>query len=633
MDLTAEQRDHVAWISRCGSSLFSFLNDILDFSKMEAGQLTLETISFDLRSMVYDAAELFRSRLAGHPVELLVDYDPGAPIQVLGDAGRLRQILNNLVSNAVKFTRQGHIRIGVRAILLAEARHRMVLSVQDTGIGIARSKQASLFDPFVQAEASTARRFGGTGLGLAIVKGLVEAMNGRITLESEEGAGSTFTVEIELQMDPSSTQESPVEAGLSGMRLLLVADVPTNLDALRRQLMGQGALLEEAVSGTAAFACIKAALDREEPFDLVVVDLIKPGDLDGDALGQAIRADARCGSTALAALTSTGFKGDPARLSRVGFNAYLLKPLPGDQLCRSLALAIQHARQTPGAEMVTRYTLMAPRVPEPQADSPQLRGRILIAEDQETNQIVLRKLLERVGATVVVAANGVEALEVVARSTFDLVLMDCQMPEMDGLEATARIRASEQGTGRHLPIIAMTAHATAENRERCLGAGMDGYLTKPIQREAILKAVADWIQVAQEHQAGLELTAGPGSLLASADPAMGLDRTLFGKLLGLYDEDAKALGQELLGPFLTSSQARLELLEQRLAENDFEALSSGAHAIKGSARTLGFTVLGALMEQLEQEAKAGAKQASETCLQEALRAFSLIREFYQQLMA
>lgn len=632
-DLTAEQLDHVSWISRCGSSLFSFLNDILDFSKMEAGQLALETISFDLRNMIYDTAELFRSKLAGHSVELLVDYDSAAPTQVMGDAGRFRQILNNLVSNAVKFTAQGHILIGVRAIPLEGTRHRMVVMVQDTGIGVPEDKQAHLFDPFVQADASTARRYGGTGLGLAIVKGLLEAMNGWISLESKVGVGSTFTVEVDLQMDPNAPRETKVETSLGGMHLMLVADVPANLEALRHQLKAQGARIEEATSGTEALARIQVALAQGDPFDLVVVDLIKPEGMDGEALGQEVRTDGRCQAMALAALTSTGFKGDPARLAQAGYNAYLLKPMPGEQLCQSLALAILHARETPEAEMITRYTLLPSKVSAPQAGPPLLRGQILVVEDQETNQIVLKKLLERAGATVTVAADGHQALEAVFGASFDLVLMDCQMPGMDGLEATARIRATERGTGRHLPILAMTAHATAENRERCLAAGMDDYLTKPIQRDAILKAVTDWLQAGQEKPFITGPMEAPEPSLLDADPALGLDRDLFGRLLELYDQDAKALGQDLLGPFLASGQERLDSLQRCLAEDHFTGLASGAHAIKGSARTLGLTALGMIMERLETEAKVGRRQAVAERLQEAQRAYALAEAFFQRLMA
>jgi PAS domain S-box-containing protein len=632
-DLTPEQLDYVSWISRCGSNLFSFLNDILDFSKMEAGQLTLEAISFDLRRMVYDTAELFRARLATQSVQLLVDYDPTVPFQVMGDAGRFRQILNNLVSNAVKFTAKGHILISVRALPLAGPAFRLVLSVQDTGIGIASDKQAQLFQPFVQADASTARRFGGTGLGLAIVKGLVEAMDGRISLESHEGIGSTFTVEVDLCLDPNAAQTIETDTGLDGMRLLLAADLPTNLDALRRQLQAQGVYLEEAVTSAEALTRIEAAQLRDKPFDLVVIDLIKPEGLDDMALGQAIRADARWQSVALALLTSIGFKGDPARLAALGFDAYLLKPMPSDQLCRSLALAIQHRRQKSQNGLITRYTLLEHKPSEPQEEALCLQGRILVAEDQETNQIVIRKFLERVGVSVTLADNGSQALEAVTEATFDLVLMDCQMPGMDGLEATARIRASEQGTGRHLPIIAMTAHATAQDRERCLAAGMDDYLTKPIHRETLFKVVAGWLQMGTGDGLAVILKEPSGPLPREVDPALELDHDLFGKLLDLYDQEAKALGNELLSPFLSTGQKRLDILQQCLAKDDFEGLINGAHALKGSARTLGFRALGMLMERLEQEAKTTQRQALEVRLQEARRAFAAVEEFFQRLMA
>ena len=629
--LSAEQEDQVARISRCGDSLLALLNDLLDFSKMEAGQLALETVSFDLWHLVFDAAELFRSNLVGHPVELLVDFDPSAPAQVMGDAGRFRQILNNLVSNAVKFTAQGHILIGVRAQPKPAQALHLTLFVQDTGIGIAPEQQARLFQPFVQAEASTARRFGGSGLGLTIVKRLAEAMGGEVSLASEAGVGSTFTVELELRQDPQAQPEPGTEALLSGLHVLLVDDLPASRVALRRQVQFRGARTEEAESGAEAWGRIEAALARGEPFDLVVVDLIMPGDMGGTALGMKLRADARCRATALAALTSSGVKGDSPRLAALGFDAYLLKPMQGDQLCQALAMAVRHARQQPQADLVTRYSLMGSGAASFKKAPIHLQGRILLVEDQETNQIVSRKLLERSGATVVVAASGFQALEAVAAASFDLVLMDCQMPDMDGLEATARIRASEWGTERHLPILAMTAHAMSEDRERCLAAGMDDYLTKPIHREAILQVIAHWLQAGAEGRdpAATGAPAPPAAL--QADPALGLDEVLFGKLLELYEQDTHALGQELLHPFLNTTAERIEFLKACLARKDFSALASGAHTIKGSARTLGLMGLGTLAERLEKEAKQTYCPGVEALLRDIQDLFGKARVFLASL--
>ena len=492
-ELTPEQQDYVGMINRSGDGLLSILNDILDVSKMEAGQLTLEAIPFNLELLVYDTAELFRSKVEGRPIELLVDFDPACPVHLVGDPGRLRQVLNNLVANAVKFTERGHILIEVRALPPCDGRVPFLLGVQDTGIGVPPHKQAQLFNPFTQADASTARRFGGTGLGLTIVKRLAEAMGGTVHMDSREGAGTTFTVEVHLAQDPGSTQPQPEPPDLKGLRVLLVDDLPVNLRLLSRQMRSQGVQAEEALSGAEGLALIRAAQARQEPFDAVILDLRMPGEVDGEALGRTVRADAAYQSMALLALTATGVRGDATRLAEAGFQAYLVKPMRSDLLYRALAMAVRQARQGAKPVLVTRHSISdasaAPALPAGLT----LDARILLVEDQEINRIVARRILENAGARVTIAGNGLEAVDLVGRERFDVALMDCQMPEMDGFEATARIRAEEQGTGRHLPIIAMTAHAMAEDRDRCVAAGMDDYLTKPIRRETLLQALAHWL--------------------------------------------------------------------------------------------------------------------------------------------
>ena len=499
-ELGPDQRSYVEMISRAGDGLLSLLNDILDFSKIEAGQLVLETVPFELEKLVYDTAELFRSKAGERPIEFLVDFDPDLPVRMAGDPGRLRQILNNLVGNAVKFTERGHICIEVRGQAPQGGRIQLQFAVRDTGIGVSPEKQAMLFQPFTQADASTARRYGGTGLGLTIVKRLTEAMGGAVRMESREGEGTTFTVALELGLDPGEggAGRAPGPWTLRGSRILMVDDQPINLRLVSRQLHSQGALTAEATSGATAFRMIQEALDRGEPFDAAVLDLVMPGGMDGEELGRAIRSDPRCQGLAILALTATGVKGDADRLKTIGFDAFLVKPMRGDLLFQAIAMAIERNRQTVKPAMVTRHSLAEAQPQETTPDRIRFQARILLVEDQAINQVVARRFLERAGVTMGVAGNGIEALAILAREAFDLVLMDCQMPEMDGFEATVRIRALEAGTGRHLPIIAMTAHAMVEDRDRCLAAGMDDYLTKPIRREILLQGVARWLPMQPE---------------------------------------------------------------------------------------------------------------------------------------
>jgi len=626
-ELTPEQRDYVETINRSGDGLLSLLNDILDFSKMEAGQLVLERVSFSLEHLVYDIAELFRARVEGKPIELLVDFDPANPRQVVGDPGRLRQILCNLVSNAVKFTQQGYVLLGVRSAVIEGERVQLAVSVQDTGIGIPADKQGLLFQPFTQADATTARRFGGTGLGLTIVKRLAEAMGGRVWLQSAEGSGTTFTVELELGLEREAAPAVQDRVALAGARILLVDDLPINLRLLSRQLRPQGAVLREAATGAEALALIRDALDRGEPFDAAVVDLHLGDAMSGEELGRAVRADARCRALALLSLTAGGVRGDAARLAELGFNAYLVKPLRAELLVRAIGLAMEHVRGPEAAPLVTRHSC-ADAGPGPSAQARTIQARVLLVEDQEVNQLVARKFLERAGATVTVAGDGFKALELLARESFDLALMDCQMPGLDGFEATARIRRQEQGAGGHLPIIAMTANALAGDRDRCLQAGMDDYLTKPIRRDTLLQAVARWLPARRGSGPQAPAPAPP-----DAGAGVELDPTMFENLLDIFGHDQAKLGEELLAPFISLGRERLDDLSRSIRAGDGQGVKSVAHALKGSSLTLGLGALGRAAKQLELGALESTQDELLRMLEETQDAFAAARGFLERLMA
>ena len=624
--LDAEQLDYVSAINRSGEGLLAILNDILDFSKIEAGQLTLETVAFDLEQLVFDVAELFRSKLEGRPVELLVDFDPATPPRVAGDSGRLRQVMNNLVSNAIKFTEAGHILIEVRHLQDDQERWVHRLAVRDTGIGISPEKQALLFQPFVQADSSTARRFGGSGLGLTLVKRLTEAMGGNVRMESSEGDGTSILLDLPLALDKDPATAQARASELAGKRLLVIDDLPVNRKLLAHQLKAFGATTTTASSGAEALLLVFAALDRDEPFDAALVDIHMPPGMDGVTFGRMVRSDPRCQAMALVVLTSTNVRGEADRLAELDFDGYLVKPIHSDILLRALVSAMQRNHGGANRAMVTRHALA--KAPKPLAPESRqtIQGRVLLVEDQEVNQTIAQKFLEGAGATVVVAGNGRLCLERLATETFDLVLMDCQMPEMDGFEATEQIRSMEAGTARHLPVIAMTANAMSGDRDRCLAAGMDDYLTKPVTRETLIHSVAKWLPTQAEEEAAPAQTQDASGWPVAA-PELELDATLFRKLWEIFGEDAKQMEEAIISPFLLRGQEVLNELRQALAARDPHGLKSAAHAIKGTARTLGFNALGQIAERLEHQAATATPEALAAWIEEAEGAFVAARLF------
>jgi len=618
-NLGPEQADCVSAINQSGESLLALLNDILDFSKMEAGQMTLESVPFDLEQLVFEVVDLFRGKVEGTPVELLVAFDPSTPTQVRGDSGRLRQVLNNLVSNAIKFTGAGHILVEVRATPLANDLFEYHFAVQDTGIGIPLEKQARLFQPFTQADASTSRRYGGTGLGLVLVKRITEAMGGRVQLESREGLGTTLSVDLPLGTDTAPQETPGGDAELAGKRILVIDDLAISRVLQTHQIEAHGGIAVPASSGAEALQAMEAALSRGAPFDAALVDLNMPH-MDGLAFAEKVRLDSRCRPLALVVLTATKVRGDTARFAAAGFNGFLLKPVRGSILARTLVAALQQAEKSSGGELVTRHSVMkAQKNLSTHMRLPQ-GTRILLAEDQEVNQVVARKFLETAGAQVEVAENGRIAVEKVARLPFDVVLMDCQMPEMDGFEATKRIRATEAGTGRHIPILAMTAHAMAGDRDRCLAAGMDDYLTKPITREALVRSVAGWLPA--ESQPDFETNLPKESLDFPPAPAeLELDEALFHKLWEVFDRNGKEMEAVVIEPFIRRGEELLQALRQKPPTADSNGIRSAAHALKGSARTLALNALGRIAERLEQESGTAPPAAIDAWIGEADQAF------------
>ncbi len=485
-ELTVEQRDYLSMAKSSADALLSVINDILDFSKVEAGVLDLDPVEFRLRQTIEDTAKLIAFSAHQKGLELICDIHPSVPDFVVADALRIRQVLVNLSGNAVKFTERGEVVLSVRLSPdQADSGPRLLFAVRDTGIGIAASKQQHIFEAFSQADGSTTRKFGGTGLGLTISKRLVEIMGGQIWLESELGAGTTFyfTVPVE-QAVGQPKQQSVVEfSALANIPVLVVDDNATNRRLLANRLMGWGMRPILANSGPSALALLES---RGEPFPLVLTDVHMPG-MDGFDLAARIKSLPGMNSATILMLTSGSLPGDAARCREWGVNAYLTKPIRQSELLKTILSALTTGGSQPAPQLDPSIIAMSSALA---ANTPSTGLRTLLAEDNSVNQKLATHLLEKHGHTVVIANNGFEVLAALDRESFDLVLMDVQMPEMDGFEATAAIRARENASGAHIPIVAMTARAMNGDREKCIASGMDDYLSKPVNSAELSAAIA-----------------------------------------------------------------------------------------------------------------------------------------------
>jgi signal transduction histidine kinase/DNA-binding response OmpR family regulator len=480
-ELTAEQRDNLGLVKYSAESLLSIINDILDFSKIEAGKLELEVIPFDLRESLGESIKALSFRAHQKGLELIYQVQPDVPEALLGDPGRIRQILINLVGNAVKFTEHGEIFVSVEEQSQGPAGTFLRFAVKDTGVGIPADKQEKIFEPFSQADGSMARKYGGTGLGLTICVSLVEMMGGRIWVESQPGQGSTFffTVQLAIQSTPSAHSAPLDREQLRDLQALIVDGNCTNRRVLQEMLNLWGMKPTAVEGGRAALQALETAKSTGHPFSLVLFDGEMP-EIDGFALAEQIRRAPDLVVATIMMCTSAGQLGDGARCRELGISAYLPKPIRQSELFDSICQVLQKESPKKNPVLVTRHTLREDKN----------RSRVLLAEDNAVNQALAVRLLEKRGYAVSVVGNGRAAIAALEKERFDVVLMDVQMPEMDGFEATAAIRAKEETAGSHIPIIAMTAHALKGDQERCLAAGMDGYVSKPIRTNELFGEIA-----------------------------------------------------------------------------------------------------------------------------------------------
>ena len=478
-ELTPDQRENLSLVRISAESLLSIVNDVLDFSKIEAGKMDLESIPFNLRDSLGETVKPLSFRANQKGLELILDIDAAVPDALMGDPGRIRQVLINLVGNSIKFTEKGEIFITVKEEFRRDDMTMLHFAVRDTGVGIPQDKQAKVFEAFSQADGSMARKYGGSGLGLAICTKLVGMMGGRIWLESTPGAGSTFhfTTQLIAQDNLAQSRERlPVEQ-LHGLRALIVDDNLTNRKLLISTLTRWGVQTMAVEGGSPALEELRNAKNSGLPYSLILVDGQMP-EMDGFMLAGIIRKDPQPIPGTIMMLTSAGQMGDGARCRELGISAYLVKPIRQRELFDAILTALNRKPEETN-QLVTRHSLREERT----------RLRVLLAEDNAINQRLAVRLLEKRGYLVHVSGTGTEALRELERETYDLVLMDIQMPEMNGFEATVAIREKEKNTGGHIPIIAMTANALKCDEEACLAAGMDGYVSKPIRTQEMFNTI------------------------------------------------------------------------------------------------------------------------------------------------
>ena len=628
--LDGAQRRYAETVRTSADSLLALINDILDFSKIEAGKLDLERIDFDLRALLDDFATVIAVRASEAGLEFVCSADPDVPGHLIGDPGRLRQILFNLAGNAVKFTRQGEV--SVRTTLVSDADGEVLLrfSVIDSGIGIPPAKQGILFHKFTQADSSTTRQYGGTGLGLAISKRLAELMGGEIGLDSEAGVGSEFWFTARFGKQVGVVEAVSLPGDVAGVRVLVVDDNATNREVLRVQFDAWGIRTEEAADGPSALPMLRAAREQGDPFGAAILDMAMPG-MDGEELARVIKADRSLATTRLVLMTSLGTRADPAHMEELGLSAYLGKPVRQSDLFDCLAVVIAGAKLNGPLLPVRSNRVVLDREPAELAAM-----KILLAEDNATNQQVAIGLLGKFGLRADVAANGVEAIHALEARPYDLVLMDVQMPELDGLEATRRIRDPRSAVRSHdIPIVAMTAHALQGDQQKCLDAGMNDYVTKPVSPRALAKALDTWlprggsVETEAEPAAQPAARATPTLAAQPAEPVAGepaeapvFDREAMTARL-MDDEDLIAA---VVDGFLEEMPGEIETLKRYASEGDATAARRQAHSIKGASANVGGEAMRAIALEAEKAGQAGDLEAIMASMPRLEIQFALLRD-------
>jgi CheY-like chemotaxis protein len=617
-ELNSQQQDFTETIRVSGDSLLTLINEILDFSKLEAGEMELEVLDFDLGACVEEVVDLLAVPAHSKGIEIATLIEQNVPTYLRGDIARLRQVLMNLTGNAIKFTSVGEVVVHISLLSETSTAATILFSINDTGIGIPIDAQQKLFQPFTQVDASTTRKYGGTGLGLAICKQLVELMAGTIGVESQVEVGSKFwfTVSFEKQLHPVIQQSVRSTPNLlSGRKLLVVDDNATNRKIVRLQVSSWGIQVDEAESAATALTALQTAVSQEQPYDLAILDMQMP-EMDGEMLAQQIKANPSLLEIRLIMMTSLNQRKTQRSLG-LGFSAYLVKPIKQSRLFDCLMeVMTQDGSETHLSHQASSSSLTknldsssSPR----SFEQPKLK--ILLAEDSLINQKVALNQLKNLGYEADVAANGQEVLELTEKISYDLILMDCQMPILDGYDTTQKIRSLE-GETRHTVIIALTANAMKEDRERCLAAGMDDYLSKPVSKQALSCKLAHWSQ--KTHSIENSSTSKQKSLSLT-------DSLIDWGYLHQISNDDQAFERELLHLFIETIPRHLEKIQTAIAASDFPTIKQEAHFIKGSSANVGAIEVEASALSLDEQAKLGELQTTTTSLITLIAAFNRVQ--------
>jgi two-component system sensor histidine kinase/response regulator len=603
-ELSAKQQRCAVTIRNSVEALLGVINDILDFSKIESGKLELHESPFDLRALLEQLVELYAENAHERGVELNAVLPAGVPIHLLGDDARLRQVLTNLVGNALKFTHHGEVVIEAQVESVDQDTALLHFAVRDTGIGIAPAARARIFEAFTQADSSTQRRYGGTGLGLAISVQLVRCMGGELAVESELDRGSTFSFSIPLRLDHTDYPVDSESGALGGVRVLAVDDNETNRAIYRDQLAHWGCDFDTAYDGEHALACLREAARQQRPYQLAILDMHMPG-MDGLQLARHIVADAALPPMTLVMLSSISDQLSAAQYRACGITQHLTKPVRQRELFRCLRRLCHTSLDD---------TLALDEVATPVPSAPPLRGRLLVVEDNAVNREVIIDLLEDEGLVLDVVNDGLAAVEACAAQRYDLVLMDCQMPVMDGFTATGAIRAQETERGQpRVPIVALTANALEGDRTRCLAAGMDDYLAKPFTALGLRAVLEHWLSA--------DGAAAPSPSALDAPPAVAeelLNPAALAHFEARERNGRKGVLRRVVSAYLEQSQTYIGQMRDGLAAGDLERVREAAHALKSSSAVVGADTLSVLCRESEEAARAGEREHATLSAQRAI---------------
>jgi PAS domain S-box-containing protein len=617
-DLSTEQFEFTETIKTSADALLTVINDILDFSKIEAGKLNIEIIDFNLLHLVENVVELFADQSQRKEIELSSLIESNVSFALLGDPGRIRQVLTNLIGNAVKFTEKGDVSVRVSKLSETDEKIKIRFSVKDSGIGISEKAQKYLFQAFTQADGSTTRKYGGTGLGLAISNQLVEMMNGELNVVSQEGKGSEFSFTLELEKQPEDQiKEVNKLSDLENLRVLIVDDNPTNRKILSHQTKSWGMKPQVAENGIIALEMLKMAAETDESFELAILDVMMPI-ISGFDVAKLIKDEPLLRNLKLIIMPSYGQRGDGQKARELGINGYLLKPVKQSNLFDCIATVMgenmNFTTETPHKPLVTKHSIN-----ENQFRSQQ---RILLAEDNEINQRVTRQQLEKSGFLVDVVADGNQALLALSNQNYSLVLMDCQMPVMDGYTATAEIRRRETGS-IHMPVVALTAHAIEGEREKCISAGMDDYISKPFKKELLIETIERNIKLFANDELLFEDSLE--SVDISENQLVDLET-----LKEITDLDAEMM-HEMVEMYIEQTDQRIRDLTDALEVRDFEQIYRLAHTSLGSSATLGMTAMVEPFRNLETAGKENDLEAAKRLIVQLPIIYSKLSEYLKDL--